>query len=102
MLRWLVFVAASSELGERSLAFWEGVVVEVVVCTGGMGCHTPTSVPFPNAWMALPTEKPDSVLDYYTNVALREEIERESIDFSTFCCVSGGSGKDLLKFGVSV
>lgn len=30
--------------------------MEVVDWTGDMGCHTPTSVPFPKAWMALPTK----------------------------------------------
>lgn len=44
----------SRSLGERPPALCDGEAAAVELWTGGTGCQTPTSVPLPKAWMALP------------------------------------------------
>lgn len=83
-LRWLMCVAGSIALGDlsRSRALWDGVVIEVVVCTGGIGCQTLTSVPLPKAWIALPTAHRT---DHFYLI-LRDSIENNTIKIQNMLC----------------
>lgn len=76
-------VPGSIALGDlsRSRALWDGVVIEVVVCTGGIGCQTLTSVPFPKAWIALPTVHRNRTDHFY--LMLRDVEIQETIQNTT-------------------
>lgn len=70
-------------LGLRSRVLWEGVVVEVVVWTGDIGCHIPTSVPFPKAWMALPVRGGghDGNITWEQRLVSEEKCQKRGCDF---------------------